>query len=313
MKFIKSILVAVLFATGCGGVPDTSDIDTHVLKVTLSELPDGTTSREVRDMGFDRDAYLTAVAETEDNLGQGMSIGEYGQSKQALTVSGRYGIDSQANQAGTESRCPNNPPYTGCASCNPGGNYCEAALSKSNKYFVDPTVTAWNTRFGIDLTGVFRGALADDMVGTSWANAQMTTRAAAQYVLEDFSGQCNGGAACVLGELSPITIAAGTGSRMRKRKIDADGMAGYVVTDMAFMYGGFNMLNDSMTVAQRSAKMRVVYRHEVGHMMGLGHRPVFVNASGISEPRNTMALNAGLSGVYDFTSDQKSELTGYVP
>lgn len=306
---MKKLLLIVALLCACGGVPDTSNIDTHVLSVKTIDYFDGTPSVRIEvDRGFDRDAYVAAMLESEDDRGVDLG-GDFGAVRQGLTIAGRYGIDSQAVPSSIETRCPNNPPYTGNASINPNGNYCQASANKLNKYWIEPSVAPWNARFGHDLGSIFIGVVADDNVGTSW-NSQVTTiYSQALYQMDDDpTGVFCPGPGCTYNNLAPITLAQPTGARMRKYKADGGGWFGHITTNIQYMYD-HNFLSDSSSQQFRNNVMINVYRHEVGHMMGLGHRPVSPG-----EVRNTMALNAGRGdAVFNLLSDQKSELTGYTP
>ena len=313
MKKLLLILASIL-AFACGGL-DITDPDTHVFRVTIVDNFDGTSEVIEEDLGFDRDAYVAAMEDQErinDAYWQWAKSGPAGSTHQAVTISGRYGIDSQTGSAATEQRCPNNPPYTGNPASNPNGNYCTVAASKSNPYWVDASIENWDYRFSgyssesedyIMNIPVAQSLTANNS-GTGWTNYLATTYASSLYRIRD-SSTCS--IACVSNDVSPIVLAQPTGARVRKRKADSAGWFGTVNLNFANMYAG-GTLSDNQTQTQRNNILKNIVRHEVGHIMGLGHRP---QLSG--EARNTMMLNAGLSTQYNFMSDQKSECSNYVP
>ena len=310
MNIIK-IAIAFALALGCGGVPDTSDLDARILRVVTAHMPDGTTRTTVKVGDVDTEWI------PPDELAFPDEGGDYGVARQALTWPGlNYG----AYSGGTAEN----------GQCPAGGwsspQYCSIPATKKFNW-VSTLGTSGDAVAGVNLQQRWDAAMyyytslylssqygqshdfrtdVEDVPGSGFnGHVQLTFDTAADCLGDGTDLMCNA---------SNIGSVFTSGGKRYRRQVKIADSFGYNAYNELYVnpfgLGDFLNLHVSGPDAQtlKNNYTRNAYLHEVGHAIGNAHNP------GGNVTRNGCPQAACYtSAMVPYTNAETSARVGFVP
>lgn len=301
-RSIMTLLGAL--ALGCGGIPDTTDPDTHIIRTVISTNIDGSSTVTHEDLGFDWEG----AAQQEER-----EISDLGQLEQAfsyLPLNGRYGLYSTAGSSTQDARCP--------ANSWPSSTHCK--VPKTKKYnWVDVTGHSQDSTMGVDVPAQVAASLAYFKSTYSWHTSDFTVD-----VPETSGGGFNSivklgtagsGQNCPAGALACTSISTSgfgefTAQGLRFRyhiKGDGDQFQYYSTIYLVAANIGPFMASGSQSDKNKCFKHTML--HEIGHAIGTAHNP---SPNGGLTNSGTTWVNCR-DGTLNYTTNETNARRSYQP